>query len=63
MRSAVFMPSVSVSLPFPLRFYPAAIIPPSLLDESEEAKKYYEKILRENAEEYQQMIQDYSDEG
>ena len=35
----------------------------STIDESKEAKKHYEKILRENAEEYQQMIQDYSDEG
>lgn len=31
-------------------------------DESEENENYYSRILKENAEEYQKMIGDYSDE-
>ena len=30
-------------------------------DESEENENYYSRILKENAEEYQKMINDYSD--
>lgn len=32
-------------------------------DESEEAENYYHDILKENAEEYQSVIREYSDGG